>query len=97
LLRVGNPTPRSQQQVVNHYRQLYADRDLGPLTVVEEVDDAGMPTGRMLLADGNHRYDPKVGYIPDPLFDNLPGAASFSSPAPQRHGRAKHGSDKRRK
>lgn len=60
-LHVRIMTPSSQQQAVEHYRKLYADsKDLGPLTVVEEVDDAGMATGTMLLADGYFRYQALV-------------------------------------
>src|SRR4051794_11552467 len=60
-LQVRTLTPRRQPQVAAHYRKLYADgKDLGPLTVVEEIDDAGIPTGSMLLADGYHRYEALV-------------------------------------
>src|SRR5689334_446912 len=46
-----------QQDVVNNYRQLLEeDADLGSLSIVEEVNDDGQPTGRLLLADGYHRY-----------------------------------------
>jgi hypothetical protein len=44
---------RIHQQAIEHYRILYADgKDLGPLAVVKEIDETGMPTGRLLLADG---------------------------------------------
>jgi hypothetical protein len=46
--------------IVEDYRQLYEeDRDLGLLTVVEEVDD-GEKTGRYLLADGYHRSEARL-------------------------------------
>jgi hypothetical protein len=50
--------PRMQQQTVAYYRSLYADgKDLGPLAVVKEIDEVGMPTGRLLLADGFLRVE----------------------------------------
>jgi hypothetical protein len=50
--------PRMQQQTVAYYRSLYADgKDLGPLALVEEIDETGQPTGRLLLADGFLRVE----------------------------------------
>jgi len=44
---------RIHQPAIAHYRSLYADgKDLGPLAVVKEIDDMGMTTARLLLADG---------------------------------------------
>src|SRR5689334_74414 len=46
------------QDVVSNYRQLLEeDADLGSFSIVEEVDNDGQLTGRMLLADGYHRYE----------------------------------------
>jgi hypothetical protein len=40
------------QGIAGDYHDLYEDgHDLGPLVVVEEIDEPGEPTGRMLLAD----------------------------------------------
>jgi hypothetical protein len=45
-------------EIITHYRELYEDgKDLGPLAVVEEIDETGAPTNRLLLADGHHRFE----------------------------------------
>jgi hypothetical protein len=45
-------------ETVDDYQELLADGvDLGPLEVIEEIDDQGQPTGRFLLADGHHRWE----------------------------------------
>jgi hypothetical protein len=47
-----------QQDVVSNYRQLIEeDNDLGSLSIVEEVGNDEQLTGRMLLADGYHRFE----------------------------------------
>lgn len=47
-----------RKDIVRDYRTLYdEDKDLGRLTLVEEVDQSGEATGRFLLADGNHRFE----------------------------------------
>jgi hypothetical protein len=43
--------------IVETYKKLYEQgKDLGPLAVVREIKEDGTPTGRFLLADGNHRF-----------------------------------------
>jgi hypothetical protein len=55
LARFGDLQVRPD--ITRDYRALYEDdRDLGPPVVVEEIDAQGKPTGRLLLADGYHRY-----------------------------------------
>ncbi len=49
-----------RSDIVEDYRQLYEEgRDLGLLSVVEEVED-GEKTGRYLLADGYHRSEARL-------------------------------------
>jgi hypothetical protein len=55
LARIGDLQVRLD--ITRDYRALYEDgRDLGPPIVVEEIDEQGKLTGRLLLADGYHRY-----------------------------------------
>jgi hypothetical protein len=57
-VQIRDMRSRIHHQVIEHYRMLYADgKDLGPLAVVKEIDEAGMPTGRLLLADGFLRVE----------------------------------------
>jgi hypothetical protein len=59
-VRVLQPfgTLHVRQDIADDYRTLYEEgKDLGRLSIVEEVDGEGEPTGRMLLADGHHRYE----------------------------------------
>lgn len=45
-------------KIVEDYRELLAEgTDLGLLEAVEELDPAGETTGRLLLADGFHRWE----------------------------------------
>ena len=61
--------------------------------IPDGVDDADFP-----LPEESRRWDRNQGYIPDPLFDNMPNADEYiPPPAPRQQGRAKSGSGKRRK
>jgi hypothetical protein len=47
-----------RDDIVEDYRELLAEEvELGPLEVIEEVDSEGNTTGRILLADGFHRFE----------------------------------------
>jgi hypothetical protein len=47
-----------RENAVEDYRELLSENvDLGPLEVVEEINQEEQPTGRFLLADGYHRWE----------------------------------------
>jgi hypothetical protein len=64
-------------------------RGLALADAVDEHTSDG--TASRHLADARRRYDPAVGYVPDPLLDNMPDADT-PVPASAPRGRARGGS-----